>query len=319
MFEPLKVFSGSSHPDFVKKICSYLKITPGDVYSRRFSNDNIKIKINENVRNDDVYVIQTGCPPVNEHFMELLIMVDALRYASAGRITVVMPYYFYSRSDKKDEPRISVVARLVADLLETAGADRILTMTLHSPQIMGFPRIPMDQLLPTQVMLDHFRTKDLRDAVIAVPDVGGAKSMGIYAKALNLPMVILEKQRQGDQEKVEIVNIIGDAKNKDVLIIDDEILSGGSMLESVNYLKKHGANKIYAGCTHGFFTQEALRKFNDSAVEEIVVTNTIPPRNLALCPKINVLCVSELFANAIRAIHEGDSVGALFWVPGQEI
>jgi ribose-phosphate pyrophosphokinase len=319
MYEPLKVFSGSSHPEFVKKICSKLNLTPGDVYSRRFSNDNIKVKINENVRNDDVYVVQTGCTPVNEYFMELLIMVDALRYASAGRITVVMPYYFYSRSDKKDEPRISVVARLVADLLETAGADRILTMTLHSPQIMGFPRIPMDQLLPTQVMLDHFRSKDLRNAVIAVPDVGGAKSMGIYSKALNLPMVILEKQRLGDQEKVVINNIIGDAKNKDVLILDDEILSGGSMLESINYLQDHGANKIFAGCTHGFFTKEALVKFNESAVEEIVVTNTVPPRNLEICPKVKVLCVAELFANAIQAIHEGDSVGALFWVPGQEL
>ena len=318
MFEPLKVFSGTSHPEFVKKICQYLKLAPGNVTIHRFSNDNIKVKIVENVRNDDVYVVQTGCSPVNENLMELLIMVDALRYASAGRITVVMPYYFYSRSDKKDEPRISIAARLVADLLETAGADRILTMTLHSPQIMGFPRIPMDQLLPTQVMLNHFRTKDLSNAVIAVPDVGGAKSLGIYAKALSLPMVILEKQRFGDQEKVVIKNIIGNAKDKDVLILDDEILSGGSMLESVYFLKGHGAQRIVAGCTHGFFTKNALIKFNEAPVEEIIVTNTIPQQHLELCPKIKVLCVAELFANAIEAIHKGSSVGSLFWVPGTE-
>ena len=312
MYENLKLFSGNSNPPLAKAICESLGIEPGKIFIHKFSNQNIKVKIEENVRNDDVFVFQTASFPTNENLVELLIITDALRYASAGRITVVMPYYFYARSDKKDEPRISITARLVADLLQTAGADRILTMKLHSPQIMGFPRIPVDQLLATEILLDHFKEKDLSNAVVAAPDVGSAKGSRVFAKALNLPLVILDKERLGDDEQVVINNIIGDASGKDVLIIDDEILSGGSILEAAKFLRKKNARRIYAGCTHGFFTKNALENFGNSVIEEIVTTDTIQIKDVEKYPKLKVLSVASLFAEAIKAIHYGTSVGALF-------
>ena len=311
MYEHLKIFSGGSNPDLVSRICSHLGLKKGKLKIHRFSNENIKVKIEENVRNDDVFVIQTASPPVNDHFMEMLILVDALRYASAGRITAVMPYYFYSRSDKKDEPRISIAARLVADLVQAAGADRILTMKLHAPQIMGFPRIPIDQLLATELLVNHFKNEDLSNAVVCAPDVGGAKGIRTVAKLLGLPLVILDKERVGDEEKVVIKNIIGNAQGKDVLLIDDEILSGGSTLAAAEFLIDHGAKRIWAGCTHGFFSKNALAKFERSPIEKIVTTNTLP--NVS-ANKLKVLCVAELFAKSINAIHLGESVGALFTV-----
>jgi len=313
MYGNLKVFSGNSNKKFVKQICSYLNIEPGKIKIHRFSNENLKVKIEENVRNDDVFVIQTASNPLNEHFMELLIILDALKYASARRITAVMPYYFYARSDKKDEPRISITARLVSELINASGAERILTMQLHSPQIMGFSRLPVDQLLPTQILVDYYKTKDLSNAVVAATDVGGAKSARKFARYLSLPMVVLDKERVGDDEKVVINNIIGNAEGKDVLLIDDEILSGGTILEAVKFLKqKHGVKRIWAGCTHGFFSNNVLKKFQESEIEELVTTDTIPQVNSSRFSKLKVLSVAELFANAIRAIYEGDSVGALF-------
>ncbi len=312
MHDHLKVFFGNSNSELALEICSHLGIEHGKVKIHRFSNENIKVKIEENVRNDDIFVVQTASPPVNEHLVELLILIDALRYASAGRITVVLPYYFYARSDKKDEPRISITARLVSDLLQTAGADRILTMELHSPQIMGFSRIPVDQLLATENLLDHYKSRDLSNAVVAAPDVGSAKGSKIFAKHLNLPLVILEKERLGDKETVVINNIIGDARGKDVLLVDDEILSGGSMLEAAKFLEEHGAKRIFACCTHGFFSKNAMQEFEKSNIEEVVTTNTLPVDRLKACRKIKVISVAKLFADAIKAIYYGDSVGALF-------
>ncbi|MBN1998884.1 ribose-phosphate pyrophosphokinase [candidate division KSB1 bacterium] len=319
MYDHLKVFFGNSNPELASEICGFLGIQHGKVRIHAFSNNNIKVKIEENVRNDDVFVIQSASSPVNDNLMELLIMVDALRYASAGRITVVMPYYFYSRSDKKDQPRISIAARLVADLLQTAGANRILTMQLHSPQIMGFSRIPVDQLLPTQIFIKYFQKLDLSNAVFVAPDIGGAKNVSIYAKALNKDMVIMDKVRIGDKEEVQVRNIIGDASGRDVVLMDDEVLSGGSMLEAIDALTEQKVKSIYACCTHGFFSRNALDKFEASSVEEIVTTNTIPIKKRQAYRKLNVLSVAELFANAIRAIHVGDSVGALFWVDESEL
>ncbi|HPG37846.1 MAG TPA: ribose-phosphate diphosphokinase [bacterium] len=318
MYGSLKVFHGNSHPQLAAEICTNLQIQRGKIKIHRFSNENIKVKIEENVRNDDVFVIQTASNPLNEHFMELLIILDALKYASAKRITAVMPYYFYARSDKKDEPRISITARLVAELLLTAGADRILTMQLHSPQIMGFSRIPMDQLLPTQIMVDHYRKKDLSNAVIAATDVGGAKAVRKFARLLDLPMVILDKERIGDKEKVVINNIIGNAEGKDVLILDDEILSGGSILQAAEFLHHHGARRLWACCTHGFFTNNVLECIEMSFIEELVTTDSIPQTNGNKYNKLKILSVAELFANAIKAIHVGDSVGALFRDTEQE-
>lgn len=314
--ERLKVFYGNSNPVLAQDICRFLDVEPGKQTILKFSNENIKVKIEENVRNADVFFIQTASPPVNEHLVELLIAIDALRYASAGRITVVMPYYFYARSDKKDEPRISIAARLISDLVETAGASRILTMKLHSPQIMGFPRIPVDQLLATHILVEHYMKKDLSNAVVAAPDVGSAKGSRIFAKALNLPLVILDKERIGDEERVEIKNIIGDARGKDVLLLDDEILSGGSIIEAAKFLRDYGANKIYAGCTHGFFSKNAVERIEDSPLEEVVATDTLPIKSLVKSEKIKVLSVAKLFADGIRAIHEGNSVGDLFKIPG---
>ena len=312
MNRSLKVFYGKSNPKLAKDICSFLRVQPGRMTMHAFSNENIKVKIEENVRNDDVYVIQTASPPVHRHLVELLILIDALRYASAGRITAVMPYYFYARSDKKDEPRISITARLVAELLESAGADRILCMTLHAPQIMGFTRIPIDQLLATGLLLSHYQRRDLSNTVVAAPDIGSAKGSKMIASALKMPLVIIDKDRLGDQEKVSTHTIIGDAADKDILLVDDEILTGGSILQAAKSLKEQGARNIYACCTHGFFSRDALEKLQQSDIEEIVSTNTLPVERFESLPKFKILCVAELFANAIQAIHNGDSVGALF-------
>jgi ribose-phosphate pyrophosphokinase len=315
----LKVFFGNSNPGLAKEICRHLGIKPGKIKILKFSNENIKVKIEENVRNADVFFIQTASHPVNENLIELLIAIDALRYASAGRITVVLPYYFYSRSDKKDEPRISITARLISDLVQTAGADRILTMKLHSPQIMGFSRIPVDQLLATHIMVDYYKQMDLSNTVIAAPDIGSAKGSRIFAKLLDLPLVILDKERLGDQERVQIQNIIGDAKGKNALLIDDEILSGGSIIEAAKFLKDHGANRIMAGCTHGFFTKNALKRIDESPIEEVVTTNTLPVESYSSSKKLKVLSVAELFADGIKAIKNGDSVGELFKLPEIDI
>jgi ribose-phosphate pyrophosphokinase len=306
----LKVFSGTSHPELAGEICDELDIEPGKISFTKFSNENIKVKIEENVRGDDVFILQTSCPPVNDGLVELLIIIDAMKYASAGRITAVLPYYPYVRSDKKDEPRISITARLVADLLETAGANRILTMKLHSPQIVGFSRIPVDQLLATAIICDYFQRKDLTNFVVVSPDVGRAKEAEIYARRLDLPMVIVDKRRYGDDEKAKALYVIGEVEGKNLIIFDDEILTGGSMLEAVRVLRERGAERILAGCTHGVFSGNAIARIEDSPIEELVVTNTIPQRPKS--SKITVLSVAHLFAEAIKAIHRGDSLSKLF-------
>jgi len=311
MLRDLKLFYGNSNPKLALEISKKLLVKPGKIKFNKFSNGNIKVKIDENVRNDDVFVIQTASNPANEHLMEMLIIIDALKYASAGRITAVLPNYFYARSDKKDEPRISITARLVADLLQTAGADRILTMKLHSPQVMGFPRIPMDQIFASPVLIEHFRSKDLSNTVVAAPDVGSAKSSRLYARALDLPLVVVDKERLGDQEKVAVRHIIGSVEGKNVLLVDDEILSGGSMIEAAKALRENGALKIWAACTHGFFTKNAFEQFDKSPIEEIVTTNTLPQDENLKNSKFVVLSVANMFASAIKAIHSGESVGSL--------
>ena len=307
----LKIISGSSNPQLAGDICDYLDMPPGRVRIERSPNDNIKVKIEENVREDDVFVIQTSASPVNDHFIELLLLIDALKYASARRITAVLPYYPYVRSDKKDEPRISISARLVADLLEKAGADRILTMTLHAPQIVAFSRISVDQLWATSLICNHFRTKDLGHAAVVSPDVGSAEEAREYARRLDLPLAIMDKRRHGDDEQAEIRDIIGDIEGKDVLLFDDEVLTGGSMMEAIKVLEKKGARRIMAGCTHGVFAGQALDKIAASPVERFVTTNTIPlPREKPI-DKIEVLSVARLFGEAIKAIHHGESVSRL--------
>lgn len=259
----LKIIAGSSNTQLVQEICDYLDILPGRMKAERTANDNIKIKVLENVREDDVFVVQTSCTPVSDSFIELLLIIDALKYSSARRITAVLPYYPYVRSDKKDEPRISIAARLMADLLETAGADRILTMTLHSPQIVAFSRIPVDQLWATSLICNHFRRKDLSNAVVVSPDVGSAGEASVYARRLDLPLAIMDKRRYADDEKAEIQNIIGDIDGKDALLFDDEVLTGGSMMEAIKILKQKGVRRIMAGCTHGVFSGNALERIDE--------------------------------------------------------
>ena len=307
----LRIICGSSNQELGREICEYLDILPARLTIERTASDNIKVKIGENVREDDVFVIQTSCPPVNDNFVELLLLIDALKYASARRITAVLPYFPYVRSDKKDEPRISISARLVADLLEKAGADRILTMTLHSPQIAAFSKIPVDQLWATSLLCNHLRTKDLSNAVVVSPDVGSADEASSYARRIDLPLAIMDKRRKGDDERAEILNIIGDIEGKDALLFDDEVLTGGSMMEAVKLLKEKGARRIMAGCTHGVFSGNALDRIHESTVETFVVTNTIPLQQAQPSPKIEVVSVARIFGDAIKAIHHGESVSRL--------
>ncbi len=307
----LKIMAGTSNPLLAREIGEYLDQPLGRLNIERQANDNIKVQIEENVREDDVFVLQTSASPVNDHFIELLLIIDALKYASARRITAVLPYYPYVRSDKKDEPRISISARLMADLLETAGADRILTMTLHSPQIVAFSRIPVDQLWATGLICNHMRSKDLSSAVVVSPDVGSADEAGFYARRMDLPLAIMDKRRHGDDEKAEILNIIGDIEGRDALLFDDEVLTGGSMMEAVKILKARGARRILAGCTHGVFSGSALEHIDSSPVEVFVTTNTIPIRQGIPTSKIEVLSVAKLIGDAIKAIHHGESVSRL--------
>lgn len=304
----LKILSGSSNPELAEEISDQLDISPTRRTIVRESNDNIKVKIEESVREDDVFVVQTSSPPVNDHLIELLMLIDALKYASARRITAVLPYYPYVRSDKKDEPRISISARLVADLLQAAGADRILTITLHSPQIVAFSRIPVDQLWATGLVCDFMRRQNLGKAVVVSPDVGSADEAGTYARRLDLPLAIMDKRRHADDEKAEIQNIIGDIDGRDALLFDDEVLTGGSMMEAIRILKDKGARRILAGCTHGVFSGQALQRIDDSPVEVFATTNTIPLPAGKPREKIEVLSVARLLSDSIKAIHRGESV-----------
>jgi ribose-phosphate pyrophosphokinase len=308
----LKIMSGSSNLELATEICDHLDCPSGRLQIQREPNDNIKVRIEENVREDDVFVIQTSCSSVNDNFIELLLIIDALKYSSARRITAVLPYYPYVRSDKKDEPRISISARLVADLLQTAGANRILTMTLHAPQIAAFSRIPVDELWATNLICNHLRqTKDLSRAVVVSPDVGSATEASFYARRLDLPLAIMDKRRHADDEKAEVQTVIGEIEGKDALIFDDEVLTGGSMMEAIRLLKERGAQRIMAGCTHSVFSGNAIQRIDESPLESFARTNTIPLPVGQSSAKIETISVARLFGDAIKAIHHGESVSRL--------
>jgi ribose-phosphate pyrophosphokinase len=310
MDRTLKVLAGRSHPRLAAEIARHLGVELGGVYVKRFANENLKIRIEENVRECDVFVIQTSCPPVHDHLVETLIMIDALKYASAARITAVLPYYPYVRSDKKDEPRISVTARLVADLLQTAGADRILTMNLHAVQIMAFSRMPVDQIDGIPIICDYLAKQDLREFVAVAPDIGRAKVTEAYARRLNLPVAILDKERAGDTDEVRIRHVIGDVEGKSAIFFDDEILTGGSILAGLRALQERGAKRFIAACVHGVLADPAMRRIEESPIEQLLITDTVPLPQPS--EKIAVCSVAELFAGAIGAIHAGTSVSELF-------
>ena len=311
----LKIFAGSSHPALAQAIAEHAGVALGKRRLTRFSNENIKVKIEENVRGCDVFVVQTSAPSLSDHIVELLIIMDALKFASAARITAVLPYFPYARSDKKDEARISITARLMADLLETAGADRVLTMTLHAPQILGFFRKPADQLLATPILKRHFggAGKSLQNHVVVATDAGAGKIAGHFAKRLKLPMAVIDKRRIDDLEKASSSALIGDVRGKDAIIYDDEIATGGSIQEAARILRNFGARKVKVGVTHAVLSGPAVERLRAAELDELVVTDTIPipADKVKALPGLKVLTTAKLFADAIQRIHQGRSVSAI--------
>ncbi len=306
----ITVFSGHAHRDFAEEMCDILGVELSPSRLSRFSNDCLQVQLRANCRRRDVYIIQPLIPPVQENLMELLMMVDAARGASADRVTVVMPHYAYARSDKKDAPRISIGGRLVADLIHTAGASRVLTMALHAQQVHGFFSVPVDQLTALPVIAAHFRDRDLSNTVVVSPDFGNAKEAGRFARLLGVGVAAGSKQRLGD-DKVVIDTIVGDVAGKDVIVLDDEIATAGSILELVDAVRKEGVRSISVACTHGLFTGKAIERLNAcSDIAEIVTTNTVPPpEGLA---NLKVCSVAPLFAEAVRRIDCGESISGLF-------
>jgi ribose-phosphate pyrophosphokinase len=313
------VFSGSSHPRLAGAIAEKLGIPLGKSSVIRFSNENLMVRLQDNVREKDVFVVQTSSTPVNENLVELLIFIDALKYASAARITAVLPYFPYCRSDKKDEPRISIAARLMADLIQAAGAHRVLTMDLHSPQIQGFFRIPADQLLAAPVFFDYFENVLFKEApksdfVLVMGDHGAAKQFAYYFDEVDLPVAIMDKFRVDHTEKPVIRQVIGDVAGKQCLIIDDEVASGGTLIEAAHCLKAAGAKRILAAAVHPILSGNAVQKLVDSPIERFILGNTVPVNEkIEQHPeRFTVLNLAGLFANAIERIHTGESVAELF-------
>jgi len=308
----LRIFSGSSHPQLAKEICGCLDIPLGRLHTVRFSNENLKVKIDENVREQDVFVVQTSCPPLSEHIIELFILIDALKHASARRVTAVLPYFPYARSDKKDEPRISVTARLMADQLKTAGADRVLTVDLHSPQIQGFFSMPADQLTAVPVLCEALKARGLAETVVVAADVGESKDAGRFAKLLNLPLAIIDKRREGDDERAQARALIGEVRGQHALIVDDEIATGGTVFAATDFLLQCGAKSVSAAVVHPVLSGRAYERLAQSKLERLLVTNSIPLSAPNPTPRIEVLSVAPLIAEAIARIHDGRSVSELF-------
>jgi ribose-phosphate pyrophosphokinase len=312
MMDELKVFSGTAHPDLARAVCDYLDMPLGEAEVFEFSNENIFVRILENVRERDVFIIQPVCSPVNKNLVELLIMLDAFRRASAGRITAVVPYYGYSRTDKKDQPRVPITARLVADLITTAGANRLLTVDLHAPQIQGFFTIPVDELTARPMLARYFKEKGLDNVVVVATDIGISKVARDVAAKLGTPLAIMEKRRLGNADASETLNVIGDVEGMRALTVDDEIDTAGSLVGVVDALLKRGATKVYACCTHPVFSGPAIQRIAASPVKEVVVADTIPVNEDKKLNKITVLSIASLIGEAIHRIHTGLSVGAMF-------
>ena len=304
------IFGGNAHPELADEICSHLSVPRSPVVTSRFANDCLQVQLQANCRERDVYIIQPLVPPVQENLVELLLMADAARGASAARVTAVMSHYAYARSDKKDAPRISIGGRLVADLLVTAGVNRVLTLTLHSPEVHGFFSVPVDHLHALRELAAHFRQRDLSRAVVLSPDLGYAKSAAAFARRLGLPVAAGAKERFND-EKVSISSIIGDVADRDVIILDDEIARGTTVIELLSVLRRQDPRSISVACTHGLFADSALEKLAAAEdVSEIVCTNSVPVPFRH--PKLTVLSVAPALAEAIRRTHDGQSVSVLF-------
>ncbi|MBU1923712.1 MAG: ribose-phosphate pyrophosphokinase [Candidatus Omnitrophica bacterium] len=310
--DKLAIFSGNANFTLAKDICKDLKVKLQDALVGRFSEGEIRVKINDNVRGKDVFIVQPTCPPSNDNLMELLIMIDALRRASAQRITAVIPYFGYARQDRKDQPRVPITAKLVANLLTTAGANRILTMDLHAGQIQGFFDIPVDHLFSVGVFVDYFSKMNIKDLIVVSPDVGSIKMARAYAKRISAGLAIIDKRRVSP-EKAEAVHIMGEVEDKNVIIIDDMIATGSSLIEAVEALKKAKAKTIYAAITHGILSGPAIQRIDQCrGLEKLLVSDSVPLSAEKLHAKIHVLSVANLLAEAIKRIHNEESVSCLF-------
>lgn len=309
--ENIKIFTCPTAEKFTQEICNHLKIEPGKIKHQKFSNDNNFVQILETVRGQDVYVIQTTTPPVNERIMELLITIDALKRASAEKINVVLPYYIYSRTDKKDQPRVPVTAKLMAELIEAAGADRVITCDLHNPAIQAYFNINCDRLSAQNLLQKYFKEKNLEDMVIVATDAGSSKKAYKYSEYFKCPIALIDKRRDGNDDKAIATTVIGEVKDKNAIIFDDEVDTAGSMIETAKILEKFQTKNIYAGCTHGVLSGPAIERIKKSAIKELVITNTIPLTEEKQIDKIKVLSIAPLFAESILRIHENKPLGEL--------
>lgn len=310
--DELKIFTGNTHPSLAKAAAAHLGVPLGKCEVFQFKNENIFVRILENVRQRDVFVVQPISSPVNRSLVELLIMLDALKRASAGRITAVVPYYGYGRTDKKDQPRVPITARLIADLLTVAGASRLLTVDLHAEQIQGFFNIPVDELTALDLISEYFKTKNLKGLVVVATDIGITKRARDLAARLDAPIAIMEKRRVGNIDRTTTLNVIGEVQGKVALIFDDEIDTAGSLKSVISALMKREVKEIYVSCTHPIFSGPAYRRLASSTLKEVVVTDTVPIKPGKKMDKITVLSIAPLLGEAIYRIHNGLSVGALF-------
>ncbi len=306
----LKIFSGNSNRTLSEKIATSLGKSLSKAYVSRFSDGEVRAKFEENIRGSDIFIIQSTQPP-GDNWMELLIMLDAAKRASAGRITAVIPYFGYARQDRKDQPRVPITSRLCADLLETAGANRVLTMDLHSPQIQAFFDIPVDHLYSSMVLLDYYRSMEIEDLVVVGPDIGAVRLARAYAKQLHCPIAILDKRRP-EPNKSEIIHIIGDVEGKNILILDDLIDTAGTLVAATEALINAGVKSVQAGCAHPVFSGKAMERINNSKLTKVTVSDTIPISDAGMSDKIEIVTVGGVFGKAIMRLHNGESISSLF-------
>jgi ribose-phosphate pyrophosphokinase len=312
MLERIRVFSGNANPELSRKICDHLGVTLGKAHVSTFSDGETRVEIDENVRGMDVFIIQSTCPPVNLTCMELLIMIDAMKRASADRITAVIPYYGYARQDRKVAPRAPISAKLLADLITTAGASRVLSMDLHAGQIQGFFNIPVDNLFATPILLDYFKERYTENTVVVSPDTGGVERARAFAKRLGASLAIIDKRRDGPNE-AQVMNIIGNVEGKRVIILDDMIDTAGTVVQGCNALKEAGALEVAVCCTHPVLSGPAIERIESSSLKEVVVTDTIPlHKGAKACNRVHVLSVAKLLSEAVRRIYYNDSISSLF-------
>jgi ribose-phosphate pyrophosphokinase len=308
----IKLLSGRSNPPLAQEIAERLGIPLSGIDIIDFPNENIFVKLHRSVRGQDVFIVQPTCSPVNRSIMELLIMMDALRRASAERITCVVPYYAYGRTDKKDQPRVPITARLIADMITTAGADRVVTIDLHAGQIQGFFNIPVDELTAFHILSDYLKKKDLSNAVVTTADLGFAKKARNFAEDLDLPLTFVEKRRSGNRGQADALTVIGDVEGKDCIIVEDEVATGGTVIGAIDILKQEGARNVYLAFTHAILAGEAVKRLRDAGVTELITTNTVNIPADKRLPNLTVLSVAPLLSEVIRRIHYGISVGELF-------